>query len=459
MSRVTERQIGLGYFPRDWQRECHRTRKRFTVLALHRRAGKTELAIMELLDNALRFDKDLGLFFYVAPYLKQAKAIAWARLKARVEPMRQHSMVEINESELSVTLKHNGSVIRIFGADNPDAMRGVRLDGCVIDEVAQIKPEVWQDTLQPALSDRKGWALFIGTPQGVNLFSELYFRAGALDDWHSSKYTVYDTNAIDPDEVLRLKRDMAETSFAREYLCDFAASGDDQLISLSDVEAASHRVMREDQVSFAAKILGVDPARFGDDRSVIFPRQGLAAGQPIIYRGIDNMELAARVAAKIDEWQPDAVFIDAGQGGGVIDRLRQLGYDVIEVAFGGRPTDPRYLNKRAEMWFEMREWIKLGGAIPNSVDLKQDLAAPVYWYDAAGRIQLEPKDDIKKRGLPSPDLADALGLTFAHPVAKKTPLEMLGGGKRRQDINADPYSFMNRGAREADYDPYSSRNR
>lgn len=438
---MTERHIGLGYFPRDWQRECHRQRRRFTVLALHRRAGKTELAIMELLDCALQFKQDLGLFFYVAPYLKQAKAIAWARLKARVEPLRQFGAVDVNESELSVTIKSNGAVIRIFGADNPDAMRGVRLDGCVIDEVAQIKPEVWQDTLQPALSDRKGWALFIGTPQGVNLFSELYFRAAQLPDWHSAKYTVYDTHSIDPDEVERLRRDMSEMSFAREYLCDFSAAGDDQLISLSDVEAAAQREVREDQVSFAARILGVDPARFGDDRSVIFPRQGLAAANPIIYRGIDNMDLASRVAAKIEEWKPDATFIDAGQGGGVIDRLRQLGYDVIEVHFGGRPTDARYLNKRAEMWFEMREWIRLGGGIPNNVDLKQDLAAPIYWYDSAGRLQLEPKEDIKKRGLPSPDLGDALALTFAHPVHKRTLLEQYGGGHaRRKDYN--PYEMM-----------------
>jgi len=436
-----EVKVGLGYFPRDWQRECHRTRRRFTVLALHRRAGKTELAIMELLHEALKFKLDLGLFFYVAPYLKQAKAIAWARLKARVESMRQFGMVEINESELSVTLKNNGAVIRIFGSDNPDAMRGVRLDGVVIDEVAQIKPEVWNDTLQPALSDRKGWALFIGTPQGVNLFSELYYKAQNTPDWHSAKYTVYDTHSIDPDEVERLRRDMAETSFLREYLCDFSAAGDDQLISLSDVEAAAQREVRQDQVSFAAKILGVDPARFGDDRSVIFPRQGLSGATPIIYRGIDNMDLASRVAAKIEEWKPDATFIDAGQGGGVIDRLRQLGYDVIEVHFGGRASDARYLNKRAEMWFEMRDWIRLGGCIPNNVDLKQDLAAPIYWYDSAGRLQLEPKDDIKKRGLPSPDLGDALALTFAHPVHKRTPLQEYGGQRNRMK-EYNPYDMI-----------------
>lgn len=419
-------QLRLDYHPRNWQSECHRQLLRFSVLALHRRAGKTELAIMELLDRALQFDKDLGLFFYVAPYLKQAKAIAWARLKQKIEPLRQHDAVEVNEGDLSVRFRHNGAVIRIFGGDNPDAMRGVRLDGCVIDEVAQIKPEVWNDIIQPALSDRKGWALFIGTPQGINLFSELYYKAEALPDWHCARYTVFDTHAIDADEVERLRRDMNETSFAREYLCDFTAAGDDQLISLADAEEAARREYTPRDIEHAPRILGVDPARFGDDRSVIVPRQGLQAFAPMVYRGIDNMELAARVAAKIDEWNPDGVFIDSGAGAGVIDRLRQLGYPVIEVPFGGRATNPNlYLNRRAEMWFDMADWIAQGGAIFNDSALKQELATPVYWYDAAGRKVLEPKDEIKKRlqGGGSPDMADALALTFAFPVVKRHPLE------------------------------------
>ncbi len=433
--------LRLDYTPRDWQQECHKLLLRFSVLALHRRAGKTELAIMELLDKALQFNKDLGQFFYVAPYLKQAKAIAWARLKQKIEPLRQHEAIEVNEGELWVRFKHNGAVIRIFGGDNPDAMRGVRLDGCVIDEVAQIKPEVWNDIIQPALSDRKGWALFIGTPQGINLFSELYYRAEALPDWHCARYTVFDTNAIDAGEVERLRRDMNETSFAREYLCDFTAAGDDQLISLADAEEAARRTLRPDDIKDAPRILGVDPARFGDDRSVIFARQGLQAFAPAVFRGIDNMELAARVAAKIQDWKPDAVFIDSGAGAGVIDRLRQLGHDVVEVPFGGKATNPAlFLNRRGEMWFEVADWLRMGGAIPNDNALKQELATPVYWYDAAGRRVLEPKDEIKKRlqGGGSPDLADALALTFAYPVAKRNPLDAY-----RHD----------RGAR-GDYDPY-----
>lgn len=418
---MSEQQVvDLGYRPRPWQRRCHLERRRFTVLALHRRAGKTELAIMELVNAALRFHMELGLFVYVAPFLKQAKSIAWNRLKQRLEALRVTGQVEVNESELWVRFKHNGAMIRVFGGDNPDAMRGVRLDGAVIDEVAQIKPEVWDQILQPALSDRKGWALFIGTPDGVNLFSKLFYDAktpAKADDWHSALFTVYDTDALDPAEVARVQRDMSEVAFSREYLCDFTAAGDDQLISLSDVNAAMERpAYRPEDIAFAPRILGVDPARFGDDRSVILKRQGLMTWEPEVLHGIDNMALAARVAHAIEEFQPDAVFIDSGNGSGVIDRLRQLGYDVIEVQFGGKPTDPRYLNKRAEMWFELAAWVRAGGKLPRLQDMMLDLAAPKYWFDASGRRQLEPKDDIKARGLRSPDLGDALALTFAHPV-------------------------------------------
>ena len=443
--RASRMKIDLGYRPRAWQQNCHRQKKRFTVLALHRRAGKTELAIMELIDKALKFKLDLGLFLYVAPYLKQAKAIAWARLKQKIEPLRLVEAVEINEGDLSVKFKHNGAVIRIFGGDNPDGARGLRIDGCVIDEVAQIKPEVWIDIIQPALSDRLGWCIFIGTPSGINLFSEIYYKADNLPEWHAARYTVYDTQSINAQEVERLKRDMAETSFAREYLCDFTAAGDDQLISLSDAEEAGRREYKPGEFDMSPKILGVDPARFGDDRSVVFKRQGLQAFNPIVYRGIDNMELAARVAAHIEEWDPDGVFIDSGAGAGVIDRLRQLGYDVMEVPFGGKASKPTlFLNRRAEMWWDMKEWLGQGGAIPNDPQLKQELATPVYWFDAAGRKVLEPKDEIKKRlqGGGSPDMADALALTFAYPVAKRSILHGTAYAKTGSKKEYDPYKAM-----------------
>lgn len=433
-------EIRLDYAPRAWQRECHTKRRRFTVLALHRRAGKTTLAVMELIKKGSACQQPLGLFVYVAPFLKQAKAIAWAMLKHKLEPMRVVGAVDINESELSVKFKHNGATIRLFGGDNPDAMRGVRLDGVVIDEVAQVKPEVWQDILQPALSDRQGWALFIGTPSGINLFSELYYKADNLPEWYSARYTVYDTDALLGEEVERLRRDMSETSFAREYLCDFAAAGDDQLISLADVEEAARRIYTEKDVEGAPMVMGVDPARFGDDRSVVFRRRGLQAFDPVVYRGIDNMELAARVAAHIEEHDPDAVFIDSGAGAGVIDRLRQLDYDVVEVPFGGKAiAEQQFVNRRSEMWWAMKEWLERGGAIPQDPALRQELATPIYWYDASGKRVLESKDEIKKRlqGGGSPDLADALALTFAHPVASR--LDVVQASRRKSKAEYDPY--------------------
>lgn len=424
------RHIDLGYRPRAWQQDCHRSRRRFTVLALHRRAGKTELALRQLLDSALRCQLELGLYFYVAPLLKQAKAIAWARLKHIVQPLEMVGLAEINESELWVRLTSNGAVIRCYGADNPDAMRGVRLDGVVIDEVAQIEPTVWDDVIQPALSDRRGWALFIGTPSGVNLFSQLYFGAGDKPDWYAARYAVYDTDALDPDEVARLRGEMSETSFAREYLCDFSAAGDDQLISLADVEDASRRHLQPQDYDFAARIIGVDPARFGDDRSVIVRRQGrlmlpMVEGRHVMTK-VDNMTLAAHVAEEIRIWKPDAVFIDEGNGGGVIDRLRQLDFNVVGVNFGGKPSRLKYVNKRTEMWFEMRDWLQGGGVIPPVQGLKQDLAAPTYKFEkASDRFALESKDEIKKRIKRSPDYADALALTFAYPVHRDARAEML----------------------------------
>jgi hypothetical protein len=445
--------IDLAYRPRAWQRECHLKRRRFTVLALHRRAGKTELALMELIDKAMRFTEELGLFFYITPELKQAKTVAWLRLKARLEPLRVAGGVAINESELSVTFLNNNAIIRLYGADNPDAMRGVRLDGVVIDEVGQVKPEVWDAIVRPALADRLGWALIIGTPKGVNLFSALFYRARELHDWHSARYTVYDTDAIDPNEVATIRAQTSEAYFAQEYLCDFTAAGLDQLISLMEAEDACHRVYKPGEMDYAPVILGVDPARFGDDRSVIFRRQGMQAFDPEVMEGIDNMQLAAKVAVWIDKYHPDAVMIDSGNGGGVIDRLRQMGHDVIEVNFGGKSSSKLYANKRAEMWFGMRDWLRQGGAIPNINALKQDLAAPTYKYNPSNAILLEPKDDIKKRGLPSPDLGDALALTFAHPVAKRKllpqttraldydPLAQLDGFHKSSNREYDPLAF------------------
>lgn len=431
--------VNLGYIARAWQQKVHAGFRRFNVIVAHRRSGKTRLALMALVNSALKAPMDAALFAYLAPFLKQARAIAWAELK-RIVGHLGPLVVDISESELAITFRHNGARIALFGADNADALRGLRLDGAVLDEFAFIAPETWHSVLQPALADRRGWALFIGTPAGVDAFSELYFAAESRPDWFAARFTCYDTDALPADEIERLRRDMPEQAFAREFLCDFSASGDDQLISLSDCEAAAHRRYARSDFDDSPRILGVDPARFGDDRSVIMRRQGLQTLEPIVLRGVDNMQLAARVANVITDWRPDAVFIDAGAGAGVIDRLRQLSFNVIEVPFGGKASKPeQFNNRRTEMWVAMAEWLRAGGAITNDASLKLELATPRYSFDAANRRVLESKDEIRKRiSAGSPDIADALALTFAAPIASKA----------RRSADLDGYQFQDFGIHE-----------
>jgi len=167
-------------------------------------------------------------------------------------------------------------------------------------------------------------------------------------------------------------------------------------------------------------VMGVDVARFGDDRSVIWMRHGRDAATPgfKIYKEVDTMTLASEIARLNVEYRPDTIFVDGGGvGGGVIDRCRQLGVDVVEVNFGGKATNEQYANLRAQMWGNLREALKDGIALPVDEDLRADLTSVEYGYNLRSQIQLEKKDDMKKRGLSSPDLADALALTYVYPVA------------------------------------------
>lgn len=201
------------------------------------------------------------------------------------------------------------------------------------------------------------------------------------------------------------------------YILGLFPSGSiNTLIDADTVNAALGRHLREDSYSWAQKRLGVDVARFGDDRTVIFPRQGLAAFRPAIMRNARSNEISARIALAKSRWNSEMEFVDGtgGWGAGVIDNLIQAGYSPQEVQFAGKAIDPRYANKRAEMWFATCDWLKRGGALPNIPTLGRELTAPTYTFQN-GKLLLEPKEQIKKRLGFSPDLGDALALTFALP--------------------------------------------
>lgn len=420
--------VVIPYRPRFPQDEIHKQLEthRFCVLVAHRRLGKTVLSVNHLIKRAITDRKERGMYAYLAPFRNQAEQIAWGYLKHYTS---QIPAISINEQKLSILLP-NGATIRIFGADNPDALRGMYFDGVVIDEVAQIKPALWGEVIRPALADRKGWAAFIGTPKGINLFSQLYDQALNLmskgdPDWIAMLYSVEQTHVIDEKELAALKVEMSENEFRQEFLCDFSAAQDNGLIPIDDIRAAANKFYRESEYMGAPLIYGIDVARFGSDASVIFKRRGLVAFEPIVIRKFDNMALADRIAVEMAKEKPDAVFIDSGAGQGVIDRLRQMRFDVVEVPFGAQAIDKeQFANRRMEMWWHMAQWIKQGGAIPPDPVLQGDLGAPTYGYTPKGPKILEAKDKLKERIGRSPDLADALALTFAAPVAPKLSRSM-----------------------------------
>lgn len=391
---------------------------RFTVLVAHRRFGKTVLAVNHLLKQAVLCRRERGSFAYVAPFRNQAKVVAWDYLKHYSAPIPGRS---VNESELSITLP-NFAKLRIFGADNPDALRGLYFDGVILDEVAQMKPDVWEEIIQPALADRNGSALFIGTPKGINLFSDLYYRAVDLQakgnaEWAALCYPVTETNALPQKEAERLRQDLSDNAWRQEMLCDFNASSEDMLIAMEQVQQAQERHIEKASYEHSPLIMGVDVARYGGDESVITFRRGVYCENQLAMRDISTMELAGRVAELCRKRRPDAVFVDGvGVGAGVADRLRELGIAVIDAQAGARALRPdKYVNRRAEMWAEMRDWLK-AGAIPPDPALMADLTTLTYSYNSSGALALEPKEEAKKRLRRSPDRADSLALTFYAPV-------------------------------------------
>lgn len=420
--------ITIPYLPTKlWRDTIHPNLEshRFSVIVAHRRFGKTVGVINHVIKMAVIDSKRAPMYAYIAPFRNQAKQIAWSYLKHYTHVIPG---MKVNESELYIEFptKHkgsNGARIYVMGADHPDALRGTYWDGVILDEYAQMKPEFWNEVLRPAISDRKGWAVFIGTPKGQNSFYEIYQRACREKDWYCAMYRADESGVFDkdgrygPEELELMKRDMSEESIRQELYCDFTASAYNVLITIDIVTAATQRVISRDTVSAAPKVIGVDVARFGNDRCVITKRQGLAAMQPQVYKDVNNMEFAAILMSEIDHYQPDAVFIDAGRGDGVIDRCRQMGYSVTEVNFGSKSIHPeKYVNKRVEMWDSMKAWLMAGGSLPDTPELKTELVTPEYEFDAAGRMKLEPKEKIKERIGKSPDIADSLALTFAYPV-------------------------------------------
>ena len=220
-SRSASKPLVVNFPPlREHQRALYDHRQRFNVWVCHRRFGKTVLALYQLIADAYANTKPRPRYGYLAPLYRQGKVIAWDLLKHLT---RQLPGTKINEAELRVDLTGDRR-IQIFGADNPDALRGLYLDGAVFDEYGQMRPRVWSEVVRPALADREGWATFIGTPMGKNHFYDLYREGQNRSDWHTALYTVEDTGVLPDEELVSARATMAPEQYAQEFLCSFESA-------------------------------------------------------------------------------------------------------------------------------------------------------------------------------------------------------------------------------------------
>lgn len=326
-----------------------------------------------------------------------------------------------------------------------------------IDESATVPPVMLLKAEQ-ARSSAKWWKLM----QAANPTSRdgcLYaavtkYRA----DWRVFRIT---GDPDDPNRSARIPLDMAREKIRSEgrtdwwvmahILGEFPPGGINTLLTPDQVDDAMRRAPRAEEFDWAAKVIGLDVARFGLDDTAMARRQGRMVWPLWIAHGLDGVQGAGHTARTWQDWKADACFIDdtGGYGASWIDQLRVLGFAPVGVQFAGEPRDKRFLNKRAEMWFEMAEWVKSGGALPPDQVLARDLSNVHYGFKG-DRIKLEEKDEIRKRLGFSPDRGDAVALTFAFPVqASRGPMADL---LRPGGINGPQMAVM-----ELETDPFAER--
>ena len=256
--------IEIPYAPREHQLKVHELLdgNRFAVVVAHRRFGKTVAALNHLIREAVLNTKETPRYAYIAPTYGQAKRVAWDYLVKYTDPLGGTN----NISELRVDFW--GRRIQLYGSDNPDSLRGQFFDGVIIDEVGDQNPKIWTDIVRPALTDRKGWCLFIGTPKGHNHFKELRDRAEKEDGWGLLEFKASETGVVDDTELKAAKNEMGEDKYRQEFECSFDAAVEGSYYGqiLNELEEKKHmqEIPREElSRTFTAWDLGM-----GDSTSI-----------------------------------------------------------------------------------------------------------------------------------------------------------------------------------------------
>jgi hypothetical protein len=363
----------------------------------------------------------------------------WFEIAAtRIMPAKW--LTELVERDLKKGTRYWSVEGRLWSEENPDAYAGVHnFDGVMLifDEASGIPDSIWSvsDGFFTENTPHRFHLAFSNPRRNTGYFYETFHSKRAF--WQTRVIDARDVEGTDKNLYQRIIDEYGPDSYQAsvEVYGNFPSEGDDQFIGSTLVDDAMKRTPARDAT--APIVIGVDPARFGADATVIAVRQGRDILELRRHRGADTMEVAGHVIDAIEEFKPALVCIDeGGLGAGVVDRLKEQRYKIRGVNFGNKAKNQTmWGNKRAEMWGAMRDWLKTGH-IPTDRFLKTDLISPRTKPDSKGTLFLESKKDMKARGLASPDAADAIAVTFAFPVASTDP--RLGRVDKRRTSGYSP---------------------
>jgi phage terminase large subunit len=363
-----------------------------------------------------------------APTSAQLYDALFAELKRWVKELPQpvQDLLDVKQERIELKASATEAFIsaRTSRAEQPEALQGVHSDNVMLvaDEASGV-PEAVFEAAAGSMSGHNALTILLGNPvRSSGFFFDTHNRL--KDEWWTRRVSCIDSTRVSKEYVDDMKSRYGEESnaFRIRVLGEFPRSDDDTIIPMDLLETAKHRDTRayED----APIVWGLDVARFGSDSSVLCKRQSNVVHTLERWRNLDLMQLTGAVVAQYEacdhKSRPTEILVDSiGLGAGVVDRLRELnlparGINVSESpAMGGT-----YLNLRAELWHKAKAWLeKRDCKIPNNEDLIGELATVRYTFTSNGKIKIESKDDIRRRGLKSPDMADAFVLTFASDAA------------------------------------------
>ena len=415
----------LGQSPTKWQEDALRKvaagRRRISIRAGHGVGKSTVCAWAVVWFMCTRFPQKTVM---TAPTAGQLFDALFSELKAQVNrlpPVLRDSFdVFSDRIALKGAPESSFASARTSSSDRPEALAGIHSEHVllIIDEASAV-PEAVYEAAAGSMSGHSACTILIGNPtRNSGMFYKTHHELAS--DWETMHVSCVDNALVSSDFVDQIRTTYGEESNAYRIrvLGEFAVADDDTLIAAEIVDSAMTRDVSGTEQD--VMVYGVDVARFGSDRSALCKRRGNVVIEVKSWGGLDLMQLVGAIVNEANIDRPDEICVDTiGLGSGVADRLREMGYNVRDVNVAETSAmNPNANRLRDELWLSVRDWLSTRGVkIPNDASLRHELVAPRYTFTSTGKIVVESKDLMRKRGMRSPDLADALCLTFAGNAA------------------------------------------